>query len=191
MTLRCSQLQHDWECLLTDADIAVCLTKGLSSSLLEKLPEGPGIYRWIFPPESSERPRAYVGQAENLQRRVSDYLKAAAEPITTASEDSFSEEGLRKAISRIHGCSVFRVGECLARKAGKTGAELQSLRITEEGMILGVEVSAGLLRDEIGRVFLECGAILSTERDGYTMLNRSPHGRYIDVKSFLKATAGA
>ena len=43
----------------------------------------------------------------------------------------------------------------------------------EEGIICGVEISDLLFNDKVGRVFLEHWAILATERNGYTILNRN------------------
>jgi excinuclease UvrABC nuclease subunit len=104
--------------------------------LREKLPTDPGVYRWLFPAEGSEKPGAYVGEGENLRVRVSDYLKAASEPVTSAAEDSFREEELREAIKTIRRCSVFRIGEYLARKSAHCNVQLQRLRIMGEEIIL-------------------------------------------------------
>jgi hypothetical protein len=186
VTLRRSELRSDWEDLLSAEDIAAWASKGATKPLREKLPTEPGVYRWLFPGDGSAKPRAYVGEGENLRLRMSDYLQAAVEPVTSATENSFTEEGLRKAIKAIHRCSVIRIGEYLARKSSGGRVQLQRLRIAEEAIICGVEISSCLFDDKIGRVFLEHWAVLSTENEGYMMLNRSPHGRNVPGKKLWR-----
>jgi len=173
VNLRRSELQCDWEDLLSGEDIAAWVAGQRGRPLSEQLPTDPGIYRWLFPSEGSEKPWAYVGEGENLQSRIFDYLRAAVEPVTSAAEDSFRQEELREAIKTIHRCSVVRVGEYLARRAASCNVQLQRLRIVQEGTICGVEVSDRLFNDKVGRVFLEHWAILYAERKGYTILNRN------------------
>ncbi len=173
MNLRTSELRCDWEDLLSGEDIAAWVSNGANKLLRTKLPMDPGVYRWLFPCDGSEKPRAYVGEGENLRLRISDYLKAAVDPVTSATDDSFTKEDLRLAIKTIHRCSVVRVGEYLARRSANRNVQLQRLRITQEGIICGVEISSRLFDDKLGRVFLEHWAALATERDGYTILNRN------------------
>jgi len=172
--LRKSELRCDWEDLLSSEAIAAWVSKGATKLLREKLPAEPGVYRWLFACEGSENPRAYIGEGENLRFRISDYLGAAVEPVTSAAEDSFREEELREAIKTIHRCSVVRIGEYLARRAASCNVQLQRLRIVEEGTICGVEISDRLFNDKVGRVLLEHWAILYAERKGYAILNRNP-----------------
>ncbi len=98
MNRRRSELQCDWEDLLSGADIAAWVAGQRGRPLSEELPTDPGIYRWLFPSEGSEKPWAYVGEGENGRFRISDYLRAAVEPVTSAAEDSFKQEELREAI---------------------------------------------------------------------------------------------
>ncbi len=102
MSVRRSRVWCNWEDLLSSADVATWTAGGLDKALRERLPTGPGVYRWLFPAKGSEKPSAYVGEGENLRVRVSDYFNATSEPVTSASEGSFSEEELREAIKAIH-----------------------------------------------------------------------------------------
>ena len=173
MNLCASELRCDWEDMLSGEDIVAWVSKGANKLLRGKLPTEPGVYRWLFPSDGAEKPSAYIGQGGSLRVRLSPYLNAAFKPITSAMEDSFAEQQLIRGIKRIHGSSVVRIGECLAGKSATSNVSLQRLRITEEGMICGVEISDHLLHEKLGRVFLEHWATLYTEKRGYTILNRN------------------
>jgi hypothetical protein len=80
-------------------------------------------------------------------------------------------EVLERCLKASRRWATIRVGAQLAWKHDKCGVQLQMLRVEEEEWFHGVEVSAQLLNEKVGRVFLEHWAIRYTERNGYTMLN--------------------
>ena len=82
--------------------------------------------------------------------------------------------------------ATIRVGAQLAWKHDKSGVQLQVLQAGEEEWFHGVEVSAQLLNDRVGRVFLEHWAILYTERKGYKMLNRNRSKQGEDLRQSLE-----
>ncbi len=57
------------------------------------------------------------------------------------------------------------------------------LRCDWEDILSGEEIREWISRGKLGRVFVQHWAILSTEREGYTMLNRS---RNVDGKKLWK-----
>ena len=225
MTLRRSKFRLWWEPLLSGADITQWLEAGKTKTLTEKLKTDPGVYRWLFSAQDSEKGCAYVGEAKNLSTRLSEYLDEARRQIRNAESSGDSDSStaepermtrhsaaryidpskakealenrtevevearditdhyqvLEDCLKANHRWANVRVGAQLARKHCSSCVELQRLQISEEGIICGVEISNRLFNDRLGRVFLEHWAILSTETEGkgYTMLNRSPYGRYV------------
>ncbi len=173
MSLRLSQLQLTWKDLLCGGQISEWVTAGKKSAHVNE----PGIYRWLFSGDDGGRPSAYVGEAERLDIRLYKYLSGANRQIrhtNDLSDASISiQEKLRSVVKGMHRDPTLRIATLLSRKCDSGSVRLQRLQVDEEGWFFGAEVNDGLLNDRIGRVFLEHWAILSTEREGYTILNRN------------------
>lgn len=175
MSIRRSQLRLDWDDLLSGEQISQWMSLGTKGDL----PKGPGAYRWTFRDIDSGRPSAYVGEAADLSSRLARYLNAEnnwtrdAQNSSRSPHDAFTERDLTVALRANRREPIARIGARLAW-CDTRDAQLQKLRVEEEGLILGVEVSARLLDHKIGRVFLEHWAILKMESEGYRMLNRDP-----------------
>jgi len=195
--LRKSELAMKWEDVLSGEEIWrwVFQRKKYERSPF-KLPKDSGVYRWLFPVSDSGKPTAYIGEAEVLSDRLTEYLNEGNRQFhgpgnLDASNNGFSEEQCRLALRKIHRHSIARIGAELARKAENQNVRLQILRISEEGSLLGIELSKLLLHDKIGRVFIEHFQVLKTETEGYTMLNRNRSQVSKMLKKKLPGALGA
>src|ERR1039458_9932600 len=72
VNIRSSQLRQYWDDLLSGEQIQQWVFLGKKS----KLPEEPGVYRWMFPAVDSGRHSAYIGETEDLRSRLAKYLNA-------------------------------------------------------------------------------------------------------------------